>query len=302
MLSWLYQNKNEVLKKAQSNFLNSSSLILKIGCELEFFLLQKTLDPILDEEVVNTAITELKASLTNRFALIYDVEKERGSSQIEVKTAFTADIENLCQQLSQVKEFIINFADKKGLLASFAAQPFENDCGNALQFNISLHDESGRNILVSKDDIFHAAIANLLKYTDEMLILLAPNSEDYIRFDADLNIKLHKIGKYPAPINLSFGENNRTTAIRIPRAENPENTRIEYRIPCANSDPYLVIAAILTVIISKEKTDKILPTYGNAFDEKYSLKPFSKNYKTALNNFQNSKIILPLVERSRNHF
>lgn len=43
-----------------------------------------------------------------------------------------------------------------------------------------------------------------------------------------------------------MGGNNRTTAIRIPTSTIDSQTRhIEHRIPGADSDPYLVISAIL---------------------------------------------------------
>ena len=46
--------------------------------------------------------------------------------------------------------------------------------------------------------------------------------------------------RFMAPVNLSWGGNNRTTAIRIP-GTNKLNRRIEFRVPSANCNPGKVI-------------------------------------------------------------
>ncbi len=291
-LEQLYQNKKNILEKSQNYFSNSSSLTVKIGCELEFFLLEKNSQSPENKELLPDFILELKNQLTKNFSLIYQVEKEQGYSQIEIKSDFTADLSQLCVQLEEVKNFTKTFAQQKNLLASFAAQPFVDDCGSALQFNISLHDENQKNLFEKKDEFFLNSIAALLKFSDKMLILLSPNPEDYLRFDVKLNRDLHKKGKYLAPTNLSFGEDNRTAAIRIPRLEKGKsNTRIEYRIASSNADCYLAISAILLSLlcgIKKEITFEksgFKAIYGNAFDEQYSLPNFSKDYVSAQEKF-----------------
>jgi glutamine synthetase len=291
MLERLYSNKEIILEKAQKHFFNSSLLTIKIGCELEFFLLQKNGQVIVDQNFLAAYIAELKTQLLQNFSLIYDLEKEQGVSQIEIKTAFTADLLRLCFELENAKDFIRKFSEEKNLTASFEAQPFVEDCGNALQFNISLHQDE-KNLFTKKDQLFINSITALLQFSNEMLILLAPKPEDYLRFDQELNHNLHKKGKFTAPVNLSFGENNRTTAIRIPRLEKEKSernfgTRIEYRLAAATADSYLVTAAILLIILRAIKDKAILDKsaftaiYGNAFDQQYCLKSFAKNFVTA---------------------
>lgn len=289
MLERLYSNKEIILEKTQNHFSNSSSLTVKIGCELEFFLLQKNGEAISDQSFLSAYIAELKAQLLKNFPLIYEVEKEQGVSQIEIKTVFTPDLSGLCFELENAKNFIKDFSKVQNLAASFVAQPFAQDCGNALQFNISLH-QNDENLFTKKDQLFLNVMTALLQFSDEILILVAPNHEDYLRFDEKLNFNLHKKGKFSAPINLSFGENNRTAAIRIPRIAENSGARIEYRIAAASANSHLAIAAILLVLlrgIKDEGLDKsaFKPIYGNAFDEQYSLKTFAKDFKTAEENF-----------------
>lgn len=286
MLDQLYSNKEIILKKSQKFFQNSTSLIPKIGCELEFFLLPK------EVREIEKFIAELGAELQKNFQLIYKVEKEQGATQIEIKTIFTPALSRLCAELDSVKNFIKNFAAKKNLTASFASQPFPDDCGNALQFNISLHDESDKNIFEFDEKILKNSASALLQMTDAMMIFLAPKAEDYARFSDELNRDLFKKGKFTAPVNLSFGADNRTCAIRIPAikkdaSELKYGKRLEYRIAAAGADPSLCISAILLAIFCGIKNQKLAfeqifgQVFGNAFDEQYQLKKFCKNFVEA---------------------
>lgn len=265
-------NPEEFLQKSQNNFLNSSSLMPKIGCELEFFLLQQNEEPITDKRHLETIIKNLNKSLTNEFLLIYEVQKEQGTSQIEFKTNFTANLAQLCQELILARKYISSFAQNNNLKATFAAQPFDDDCGNSLQFNISLHDKDSNNIFANNSQELRQNIAKLLKYSPKMLHFFIDNIADCRRFDHNINKNLHKIGKYPAPVNFSFGNNNRTTAIRIPRVNDSLNKRIEYRLASANVNPYFAIGAILDMlskVIDDSEIENLKPVYGNAFDESY---------------------------------
>jgi glutamine synthetase len=280
MLEQLYKNKRLILKKSQEFFLNSSSLTPKIGCELEFFLLEKNLAAVENQALMADLISELKSELTKKYSLIYQVEKEQGVSQVEVKTSFTSDLFLLCEQLESAKNFIKNFAQEKNFIASFVSQPFVNDCGSALQFNVSPHGKDDKNIFELDKNFLKNSATSLLKMTNSMMIFLAPKEEDYTRFSFDLNRELFRKGKFTAPINLSFGADNRTCAIRIP---NPSGNRLEYRIAAADADPALAISAILIAISSDQKTNEpqFEQIFGNAFDEKYKLENFCQSLKEA---------------------
>ncbi|OFW81341.1 MAG: hypothetical protein A2887_00900 [Alphaproteobacteria bacterium RIFCSPLOWO2_01_FULL_40_26] len=270
LLEKLYRNKEIILKKSQEFFQNSSSLVPKIGCELEFFLLADGVPA--SPKAVDDFILELKA------------EKERGASQIEIKTDFTSDLVKLCDELTEKKNFIKNLAAKKNLCASFAAQPFKDDCGNALQFNVSLHDENDKNIFLVDKKILTNSASSLLQSTDEIMIFLAPQAEDYQRFSFDLNYELFRKGKFSAPVNLSFGADNRTCAIRIPQS----SARLEYRIAAASADPFLSIAAIL-LALSLPANEGLKQIFGNAFDQQYCLQSFCKSYEEAEKKFFSEK-------------
>jgi glutamine synthetase len=67
-----------------------------------------------------------------------------------------------------------------------------------------------------------------------MLPLFAPSVNSFRRFLPDTS----------APVNVEWGEDNRTVGLRVPESS-PQNRRVENRLPGADANPYLAIAASL---------------------------------------------------------
>lgn len=275
MLEKFYLRKQQILEKSLEFFQkNSSFKSIKIGCELEFFLLLKD-----GKNASENQVAEFISALQK----FYSSKKERGESQIEIVTDFTSDLKKLCGDLENCKNYIKKLAEEKNLFACFAAQPFLDDCGNALQFNISLHNQNGENLFVRDENLLKKNINSLLAATNFMMVFLAPEKEDYHRFSKNLNVNLFKKGKFTAPINLSFGFDNRSCAIRVVKGESGK--RLEFRIASVNADPFLAIAAIL--ISLTQKTAQNFPQiFGNAFDENYQLINLPQNFDEALRFFK----------------
>ncbi|KAH6575122.1 hypothetical protein BASA50_001611 [Batrachochytrium salamandrivorans] len=80
-------------------------------------------------------------------------------------------------------------------------------------------------------------IAGILAGLPSIMAILAPTINSYKRL----------VENYWAPLTVSYGMENRTTAIRIigPPISSPSATRIEVRVPGADVNPYLAVAAIL---------------------------------------------------------
>ncbi len=82
--------------------------------------------------------------------------------------------------------------------------------------------------------LFLNHIGGLQKFIPEVLPLFAPNVNSFRRFLPDTS----------APVNVEWGEENRTVGLRVPDA-GPQNRRVENRLPGADANPYLAIAASL---------------------------------------------------------
>ncbi len=269
-------------------FCNCKKII--IGCELEFYLLDSNLESV-SLNAVNDFIHQFKKN--DLLSSICEVKKERGKSQIEIATIPYDDLIKLSNDLDFIKKIINQIAKNFNLFACFKGHVFDSDCGNSLQFNISLIDSQNKNILFQDPKLLNLFSSLLLDYSDKIIYLLAPNCDDYKRFDTEINKKLFDLGKFCAPTNLSFGNDNRSCAIRIPSCDNKENTRIEYRIASASTNHYLSLSAILLILAQIKTQKKIYPQiFGNAFDEIYNLKNFTKDYQHAKENFFNKKNII----------
>ena len=95
-----------------------------------------------------------------------------------------------------------------------------------------------------------------------------------------------------SPKNISWGYNNRTTALRL--LKNFDGiARIEHRVAGADADLLEVIAAILygSYIGMKEKMIPTSPIYGLGFDPQYNLIPLPATLTEAKKNFTRSKFL-----------
>jgi len=129
-----------------------------------------------------------------------------------------------------------------------------------------LSTESGQNIFTDRNDgetpEFMHFIGGLQKYLSPATIVFAPYVNSFRRYVKD----------HAAPINLEWGRDNRTTAIRVPVAE-PQARRIENRLPGMDCNPYLGIAASLACGYLG-MTEKIKPNAeftGDAYDAEEEL-------------------------------
>jgi glutamine synthetase len=75
-----------------------------------------------------------------------------------------------------------------------------------------------------------------------------------------------------APVNLHWGEDNRTTGLRVPISA-PVARRVENRIAGADANPYLAIAATLAAGLAgmQEELAPTAPITGNASDHGHDL-------------------------------
>ncbi len=228
--------------------LNEHKLAPSIGAEIEFYL-----TPNIDYRKMENA---LNISLTH----------EKGNNQFEINLPHSLDILSYPDLISKTINHIHIIANNLNGKADFRAKPFQNDYGNSIHFHFSFDNS----------DILYDIARSICYYMLQTFIIFAPNEEDYLRFDH----------KFMAPVNVSFGGNNRSVALRIPDSL-PK--RIEHRLSSPSIDPYLAIFTILNSILLgfqyPENRYKITKIFGNAFDEQYNLQAFPKSRQEALTLF-----------------
>lgn len=239
------------LEEVLQNFKANTSFSPIIGCELEFYISDSS-----------------KISLLDKFSFL-KVKKEEGQGQFECDFYKTENILKLSNDVIDFKRFCEKIAKDNNFKVLFAGKPYSSQPPSSLQVNISLIDKNNVNVfnndLGGESDILLSSVAGLLEYIPKSMIYFAPSEDCKKRFSDYKN----------APSTISWGANNRTTALRIPTVTNNiANRRIEHRLPCACSNPQDVFAIILQAIeygIVNKLNPKIDKTYGNAYDEQYNL-------------------------------
>jgi glutamine synthetase len=249
-----------ILNQALALLKEELNLIPVIGAEVEFYINGGNIENLLTE-IVETAL--------NSNIYIKGIDKEKGPNQYEVKLAHIRDITKLAEDIIKVKEIINQTSSGQ---ANFQAKPFCDLPGNALHMNITMLGINRENIFGDGSNDLDYAIGGLCKLMKESAICFAPQEESYKRF----------IPNHDAPTTVSWGGNNRTTAIRIPSTF-PRDTRIEYRVAGVDANPYAVISAILIGIHYGIKNQIIPPTkiYGNASDVQYNLEALPNSLEQA---------------------
>lgn len=133
-------------------------------------------------------------------------------------------------------------ADAQGMTASFMAAP-STGVGSGLHLHVSLADFDGRPLLAvdpqdgtELGELGEQAVAGLLAVLPEAAPLWAPYVNSYKR-----------LGDHSfAPARLAWGRDNRTCAVRV--VGHGRSLRLEVRLPGADANPYLALAAVFAGI------------------------------------------------------
>ena len=127
-----------------------------------------------------------------------------------------------------------------GLQASFLAKTEPGEEGSSGHVHLSCWAD-GANVFAASDGAadalpapFAGAIAGILEHLPAASLMLNPTINSYKRL----------VPGWFAPVNVSWGLENRSCAVRAIRGEDPDRWRIECRRPGADANPYLALAAL----------------------------------------------------------
>ncbi len=208
--------------------------------------------PVLDEVRAMSARIDIPLQ-----AMVHEL----GPGQVELNIAHDHALIQ-ADRLFLLKRLVKACALRRGHLASFMAKPIMELPGSGLHLHVSLVDEQGVNLFALKDGKASAAlrqfIGGLQTYLPPAFALIAPHVNSYRRF----------VSGSSAPINLSWGYDNRTTGFRVPYAEDDSQGRVESRVAGADANPYLFVAATLAcgLLGLAEEIEPSQPFSGDAYD------------------------------------
>jgi glutamine synthetase len=148
-------------------------------------------------------------------------------------------------------------AAQEGCSLTFMAKYDERE-GNSCHVHISLAGQSGAAVFAERPEVFDHFLAGLLAGTQELTLLHAPNVNSYKRFAE---------GSF-APTALAWGRDNRTCSFR--EVGGGAARRIECRLPGADVNPYLTLAALIAAGLDgvERELDPPSPLDGNAYADR----------------------------------
>jgi glutamine synthetase len=163
---------------------------------------------------------------------------EMGVSQFEINLLH-GDPLLLADQTFLFKHLLKEVALKHGLTVVCMAKPLAHTPGSSMHIHQSVVEQgSGQNIFSAADGqatpAFYHFIAGQQAAMADFTLLFAPHVNSYQRL----------CHPYASPNNACWSEDNRAAGLRIP-ASAPVARRVENRLPGADANPYLALAASL---------------------------------------------------------
>lgn len=193
---------------------------------------------------------------------IITANAEYGPGQQEINFAPAWDIGSADAAFS-FKQGVKEIALLHGYRASFMTKPYADQSANGCHFHHALYraadgsnsfdDPAG---LGGLSEVARQFIAGQIAHAPALTALYAPTVNCAKRF------KLFSF----APTNATWGLENRTVGLRI-KGSRGANTHVENRIPCAASNPYLVLAGTIAAGLDgiRRKLEPPAPVEGIAY-------------------------------------
>lgn len=185
-------------------------------------------------------IEEIVQKMNQRGVEIHTYQVEAGGGQFEFQLKHCPILQaadRACLYKSGVKEMIA----RQGMTATFMAKFDPQSFGSSCHVHQSLLDKkSGRNLFWDPGQEHHVSklmahyAGGLLAVLPEFTLMWAPYVNSYKRYGPGS----------AAGLNATWGVDNRTVGLRV-LAESEASCRLEHRVPGADANPYLVMAAML---------------------------------------------------------
>jgi glutamine synthetase len=146
-------------------------------------------------------------------------------------------------------------AAQEGMSITYMAKLDERE-GNSCHIHCSLAHERGGNVFAEDRATFERFVAGQLACLRELTLFFAPHVNSYKRFVP---------GSF-APTAVAWGNDNRTCSMRV--VGHGQGLRVENRLPGADVNPYLALAAMIAAgLHGIENELELEPVFeGNAYD------------------------------------
>ncbi|HEV3263943.1 MAG TPA: type III glutamate--ammonia ligase [Acidimicrobiales bacterium] len=253
---WPYAPR--VILRRQLELLDNAGLALKVGAEVEYFLVRREADgsisvadaldvadaPCYDARALTRMYGHLTSVSRHMNALgwsNYANDHEDANGQFEQNFQY-ADPFTTADRVIVFRYMVHSLASQAGMLATFMPKPFTNLTGNGLHMHLSLWDRDDRSLFDDDTDVRglgmsavgYQFVAGLLDHAQALTAVTCPTVNSYKRLAAPAP----NSGAAWSPVFATYGGNDRTHMLRIPDAG-----RVENRLIDGSANPYLAVAA-----------------------------------------------------------
>lgn len=242
----------------QIDRLKQRGWMLNAGVEPEFVLLRKdaqgqihpfdptdTLDkPCYDFRGLSRSVEFLEKLVVNLQTVgfdVYQIDHEDANGQFEINYTYT-DCLTTADRYIFFKMAASEIAKSLGLICSFMPKPFANRTGTGMHIHLSLSNGTD-NLFADQTDarqlglskLAYHFLGGLLAHAGALTALCAPTINSYKRLVVGRSLS----GATWAPAYITYGDNNRSTMVRIPGG------RLELRLADGSCNPYLAMAGAI---------------------------------------------------------
>lgn len=275
------------------------------ACELEFFVFSDSYDAARDKRYhdlrtygsyiedyhlfqgtkTEALLGAIRTHLARSGIPVEFSKGEWGAGQTEINIRY-ADVGVMADRTVIFKQIAKEIAYQQGLGVTFMAKWDEAHAGSSMHIHFSLWDETGtHNRFASESasgesDLFRWALGGMLAHGRELALLYAPTVNSYKRYQAASF----------APTALAWGYDNRTTGFRV--VGRGPSLRIECRIPGADANPYLALAALLAAALDGiERQIEPPPALSGDAYAADSIPHIPRSLPEAIAEFENSDLV-----------
>ncbi len=173
---------------------------------------------------------------------VYQIDHEDGNGQFEINYTYT-DAMTSADRYVFFRMAAGEIARELGVICSFMPKPATRRTGSGTHFHMSIDDADGTPLFGDESDgrglglskLAYHFLAGLLEHAPALAALCAPSVNSYKR----LVVGNTRSGATWAPAYISYGDNNRSSMVRVPHG------RLELRLPDGSCNPYVATAAIV---------------------------------------------------------
>ena len=264
----------QILRRQLARLAERGGLVANAGTELEFIVFNDTyeeaqkrayrdLEPAnlynVDYSMLGTArveplIRRIRNEMGGAEMAVENSKGECNFGQHEINFHYGGAL-RVADDHAIYKSGAKEIASQEGCSITFMAK-FNELEGNSCHIHLSLAREDGDNAFGDDRGLFERFVAGQLACMSELTLFFAPHINSYKRFAK---------GSF-APTAVAWGNDNRTCSLRA--VGHGPSLRIENRLPGADVNPYLAVAAMVAAGLHGIDSELPLepPLEGNAYE------------------------------------